>query len=66
MLMYSMISYLSTIALENSFEKVGFQFFPEIEMMRNENWLLVFGCHFETVQIFSISGFSFFFAGIWL
>ena len=50
--MYSRSPNLSQISLKNSFGKVVFQILPEIEMMRNENWL--FGHHFEMVQIFYI------------
>ena len=57
--MYSSSPNLSQISLKNSFRKVVFQIFVEIEMTRNENRL--FGRHFETVQIFYI-----FFPEIWL
>ena len=46
--MYSWSPNLSQISLKNSFGKVVFQIFAEIEMTRNENRL--FGCHFEMVQ----------------
>ena len=38
--------------MKNSFGKVVFQIFAEIEMTRNENWL--FGRHLETVEKFYI------------
>ena len=57
--MYLWSPNLSQISLKNSFGKVVFQIFVEIEMTRNENRF--FGRHFETVQYFFI-----FFAGIWL
>ena len=57
--MFSWSPNLSHISLKNSFGKVVFQILAEIEMMRNENRL--FGCHFETVQIFYI-----FFPETWL
>ena len=50
--MYSWSPNLSQISLKNSFGKVVFQNWAEIEMTRNEN--LLFGRHFETVQIFYI------------
>ena len=57
MLMYSWFPNLSHISMKNSFGKVVFQIFTEIEMTRNENRL--FGNHFETVK-------NIFFTGIWL
>ena len=57
--MHSWSPNLSQISLKNSFGKVVFQIFTEIEMTRNENWL--FGRHFETAQKFYII-----FPEIWL
>ena len=50
--MYSWSPNLNQISLKNSFGKVVFQILAKIEMTWNENRL--FGCHFETVQIFYI------------
>ena len=38
------------MSLKNSYGKVVFQIFAEIEMTRNKNWS--FGRHFETVIFF--------------
>ena len=56
MLMFTRFPIMSQISLKNSYGKMVFQIFAEIEMTQNENRL--FGCHFETVIFLNI----FFFA----
>ena len=58
--MYSWAPIMSQISLKNSFGKVVFQIFAEIEMTQNEN--RSFGRHLETVIFF----FCICFAWIWL
>ena len=41
---------MSQILLKNSFGKVVFHIFTEIDMTQNENWL--FGLHFKTLIFF--------------
>ena len=53
--MYSWSPNLSQISVKNSFGKVVFQIFAEIEMTQNENRL--FSCHFEIVTNISLNKF---------